>query len=77
MWSPLWWPSRSLPPLERDDDTTPAGRPWLRPALIGALCTLLFLLIGTVVLSVLGGSDVGGRTVGRAAPDWARGRHGR
>ncbi|MEM9516517.1 MAG: hypothetical protein AAGA42_16830 [Actinomycetota bacterium] len=47
-------------PLDRDDTSNgQAGRPWLRPALIGALCTLLFLLIGTVILSVLGGSDVG------------------
>ncbi|MEO1057522.1 MAG: hypothetical protein AAFY28_11465 [Actinomycetota bacterium] len=46
-------------PLEPDAVAGQAGRPWLRPALIGALCTLLFLLIGTVVLSVLGGSDVG------------------
>ena len=34
-------------------------RPWLRPALIGVLATLLFLLIGTVVFSILGGADVG------------------
>ena len=34
-------------------------RAWLRPALVGALATLLFLLVGTVVLSFFGGNEAG------------------
>ncbi|MEM8620987.1 MAG: hypothetical protein AAGF73_14815 [Actinomycetota bacterium] len=47
-------------PLARDDiAASDTERPWLRAALVGALGTLLFLLVGTIVLSVLGGNDAG------------------